>query len=175
MLRIADLVLMATLIAPAAVRADAPPPLPAPQGPPVLTVTGAIAVTNAGDAAVFDMAMLQSLGRAELGTSTPWTEGVQQFSGVPLYRLTERLGITEGLLFAKAINDYNAEIPIEDAAPGRAMIAWDMNGAPIPPRGQGPLWVIYPYDHATEFQSEVIYSRSIWQLDRIEVLPDEAP
>ncbi|WP_323041216.1 molybdopterin-dependent oxidoreductase [Gemmobacter sp.] len=175
MLRIANLAVIATLIAPAALRADAPPPLPSPQGPPVLTVTGTIAVTNAGDAAVFDLAMLQSLGSADLRTSTPWTEGVQQFSGLPLFRLTERLGITEGLLFAKAINDYNAEIPIKDAAPGRALIAWEMNGAPIPPRGQGPLWVIYPYDVSTEFQSEVIYSRSIWQLDRIEVLPDGAP
>lgn len=167
MLRIlALLVLLA-----AAVRADPPPALPAPQGPPVLTVTGRIAVTNAGGAAVFDMAMLQALGAEDLRTSTPWTEGPQRFRGLPLYRLTERLGVAEGLLFAQAINDYTAEIPIGDAAPGRALIAWEMNGAPIPLRGPGPLWVVYPFDDHAEFQSQVVYSRAIWQLDRIEVRP----
>ena len=37
-------------------------------------------------------------------------------------------------------------------------------------RDKGPLWIIYPYDQNTDYQTEVIYSRSIWQLDRIEVL-----
>ncbi len=152
-------------------RAGPPEPLPPPAGPPVLTVTGAIAVTNADGAAVFDMAMLQSLGAEEMRTSTPWTEGAQLFRGVPLHRLTERLGVAEGLLIAMAINDYNAEIPAEDARPGGAMIAWEMNGAPIPLRGPGPLWIVYPFDASTVYQTQVIFSRSVWQLDRIEVRP----
>lgn len=143
-------------------------PLPMPQGPVILTVTGDIAVTNTGDAAVFDMEMLQDLGSEVLRTSTPWTEGEQLFRGLPLHRLTERLGVTGKLLFAQAINDYTAEIPIEDAAPDRAMIAWEMNGAPIPLRGLGPLWMIYPFDQNSGFQSQVMFARSIWQLDRIE-------
>lgn len=173
MRRIATLALLAMLAAAAPLAADPPPPLPAPQGPPVLTVTGRIAVTNAEGAAVFDMAMLQALGAEELRTTTPWTEGPQVFRGVPLHKLTGRLGVSEGLLFAQAINDYNAEIPVTDAAPGRALIAWEMNGAPIPLRGQGPLWVVYPFDEHVEFQSQVVFSRSIWQLDRIEVRPAE--
>ncbi|RYH00603.1 oxidoreductase, partial [Salipiger sp. IMCC34102] len=36
-------------------------------------------------------------------------------------------------------------------------------------RDKGPLWIVYPYDDTPEYRSEVIYSRSIWQLDRIEV------
>jgi hypothetical protein len=36
-------------------------------------------------------------------------------------------------------------------------------------RDKGPLWVIYPYD-SDDYRSEVIYSRSIWQLDRLEVV-----
>jgi hypothetical protein len=31
--------------------------------------------------------------------------------------------------------------------------------------------VVYPYDMSTVYQSEVVYTRSVWQLDRIEVLP----
>ena len=37
-------------------------------------------------------------------------------------------------------------------------------------RDKGPLWLVYPYDADTAYQSEVIYARSVWQLDRIEVL-----
>jgi len=170
MLRIAPVALLAGLVlARAAACAELPDPLPMPKGEPVLTVTGSIGVRNTADAAVFDMAMLQGLGSSVIETSTPWTDGRQSFRGVPLYMLTDRLGVTEGMLFAQAVNDYNAEIPLEDAVPGRALIAWEMNGTPIPPRGQGPLWVIYPFDAAPEFQSEVIYSRAIWALDRIDV------
>ncbi|MDP5360810.1 MAG: oxidoreductase, partial [Paracoccaceae bacterium] len=35
---------------------------------------------------------------------------------------------------------------------------------------KGPLWVVYPYDMSADYRSEVIYYRSIWQLDRIEVV-----
>ncbi|WP_051294547.1 molybdopterin-dependent oxidoreductase [Gemmobacter nectariphilus] len=172
MLRIAPVALLAGLVlARSAASAETPDPLPVPTGAPVLTVTGSIGVHNAPDAAVFDMAMLQGLGSSLVETSTPWTAGRASFRGVPLYMLTDRLGVTEGMLFAQAVNDYSAEIPLEDAVPGRALVAWEMNGAPIPPRGQGPLWVIYPFDAAPEFQSEVIYSRAIWGLDRIEVRP----
>ena len=45
-----------------------------------------------------------------------------------------------------------------------------MNGDVMLVRNKGPLWVVYPYDENPEYRSEVIYSRSIWQLDRIEVI-----
>ena len=44
-----------------------------------------------------------------------------------------------------------------------------MNGEIMSLRDKGPLWVIYPYDQNAAYRSEVTYSRSIWQLDRIEV------
>jgi hypothetical protein len=35
-------------------------------------------------------------------------------------------------------------------------------------REKGPLWLVYPYDLNKAYQSETIYSRSIWQLVRID-------
>ena len=32
-----------------------------------------------------------------------------------------------------------------------------------------PLWLIYPYDHNQAYQAELIYSRSIWQLVRLDL------
>ena len=37
-------------------------------------------------------------------------------------------------------------------------------------REKGPIWVIYPYDHDADYRTDTIFSRSIWQLDRIDVL-----
>ncbi|MGR3607464.1 MAG: oxidoreductase, partial [Sulfitobacter sp.] len=36
-------------------------------------------------------------------------------------------------------------------------------------RGKGPLWIVYPYDNNPSYKTETIYSRSIWQMDRIAV------
>jgi hypothetical protein len=54
---------------------------------------------------------------------------------------------------------------------GGPIVAFARNGAPMPLRDKGPLWIVYPYDSNPDYQSELIYSRSIWQLDRIEVRP----
>ena len=43
------------------------------------------------------------------------------------------------------------------------------NGEPMSIRDKGPLWIIYPFDDNPDYQTEVIYSRSIWQLDQIHV------
>ena len=74
------------------------------------------------------------------------------------------------VLRARAINDYYVDIPVSDAIEGGPIIAYKMNGDVMLVRNKGPLWVVYPYDENPEYRSEVIYSRSIWQLDRIEVI-----
>lgn len=143
--------------------------LDAPSGDVVLTVSGAVPVTNEGDTAQFDMEMLRSLGETSFTTSTPWTEGQQTFTGVSLLALIEVLGIEGGTLAATAINDYAIDIPVSDAVEGGPIIAYLRNGEEMPIREKGPLWVVYPYDSSNEYSTEVIFSRSIWQLDRIVV------
>jgi len=149
----------------------APDALPVPDGDVVLTVTGDIAVANSPGAAQFDLGMLESLGPETIQTTTIWTDGVQVFTGVPLYRLLDRLGVTDGVLEARAINDYTAEIPLSDAVPGGPLIAWQRNADLMTVRDRGPLWIIYPYDSSGAFRTETHYSRSIWQLERINVHP----
>ncbi|MEC8574513.1 MAG: oxidoreductase, partial [Pseudomonadota bacterium] len=36
-------------------------------------------------------------------------------------------------------------------------------------RDKGPLWIVYPFDSDPAYQTEAIYSRSIWQLEEITV------
>lgn len=153
------------------VAATAAPALEAVKGDVILTVTGTIAQTNAEAAAQFDLAMLQALDPVTVETTTIWTDGVQTFVGVELATLLAVLGAEGRVLKASAINDYAVEIPVSDAVPGGPIIAYLSNGAPMSVRDKGPLWVIYPFDASPAYQTEEIYSRSIWQLDRIEVQP----
>lgn len=141
-----------------------------PTGDIILTVTGEIDVTNAEGALVFDYDALAALDAETFETTTIWTEGLNSFQGVSLKTLTDLLGTEEGTLLATAINDYTVEIPVSDAVEGGPIIAYLMNDKEMSVRDKGPLWVIYPYDSSADYRSEVVYSRSIWQLDRIEVV-----
>ena len=139
-----------------------------PENDVVLTASGELDVTNVDNTAQFDMDMLMALDSTIIETSTIWTDGVQEFEGVQLHVLLERLGVTSGTILATAINDYTIEIPVEDAVVDGPMIAYKLNQEFMSVRDKGPLWVVYPYDDNADYRSEVTYSRSIWQLDRIE-------
>ncbi|MGI9354843.1 MAG: molybdopterin-dependent oxidoreductase [Rhizobiaceae bacterium] len=145
--------------------------LDAPKGDVILTVSGEITGANASDSAQFDLELLQNLGSKTFKTSTIWTSGVQTFTGVQLVDLLHSMGVTKGTMRASAINDYSVDIPVSDAVDGGPIIAYEINGSPMSIRDKGPLWIVYPYDGFVEYKAEQIYSRSIWQLDRIEILP----
>ncbi|MBV7379844.1 molybdopterin-dependent oxidoreductase [Maritimibacter dapengensis] len=140
-----------------------------PTGDVVLSVTGNIAATNDGNAAIFDEDMLRALGETTFETTTIWTDGVQSFTGVSLKDLLDELGVDNGTLEARALNDYAVEIPVSDAVDGGPIVAYARNNNAMSIRDKGPLWIVYPYDSNDDYASETIYSRSIWQLDRIDV------
>ncbi len=146
-------------------------PLAPPSGEVILTVTGQIDRTNQNGAAALDLAQLAAMGMAEIKTSTIWTDGVQHFEGVPLATVLAAVGASGSALRVTALNEYAIDIPMTDAVPGGPLLAFRMNGVDLSPRDKGPIWLVYPYDKGGAFKQEVTYARSIWQLERIEVLP----
>ncbi|MBL8837049.1 MAG: molybdopterin-dependent oxidoreductase [Alphaproteobacteria bacterium] len=136
----------------------------------VLTVEGAIAGRNAGDRALFDMAMLLGMPQATLRTATPWTAGPQDFTGVLLRDLLAALGARGTALKARALNDYEVTIPIAEAGRYPVLLAHSRNGAPMSLRERGPLWIIYPLDDHAELRTPEFHSRMIWQLARLTVV-----
>jgi len=129
-----------------------------------------LTVTHDGQSLTFDRDALEALGTETIETSTIWTEGTHSFEGVSLARLMQEVGAQEGKLIATAVNDYSVDIPLSDAVEDGPLIAMKMDGAEMSLRDKGPLWVIYPYDANSDYRSEVVYSRSIWQLDRLEIV-----
>lgn len=139
--------------------------------PAAATAEVLLTLIGTGQPRQFERAELEAMPSATFTTTTSWTEGPQTFTGVPLADFLAGLGVTSGTLRAAAVNDYAVEIPVADAVPGGPIIAYARNGKSMSVRDKGPLWIVYPYDANPDYQSEVIYSRSIWQLDRIEVRP----
>ncbi len=122
-----------------------------------------------GHVRTFTLQDLSALHAVTFTTTTIWTEGEQTFTGVPLQELVSELGVADGTIVAHAINDYSVTIPVNEALAEGPIVAYLMNGEPMSVREKGPLWIVYPYSSSPEFQNEVIYSRSIWQLNRITV------
>lgn len=115
----------------------------------------------------YDLQALEALPQTSFSTSTIWTEGEQEFTGVLLSDLLSDAGITDGKIMATAINDYAVEIPLDEIDDIAPIVAYHLNGEPMSVRDKGPLWIVYPYDMSVDYQTETNYSRSIWQLDRI--------
>lgn len=143
--------------------------LAAPQGRPLLLFTGRIGQTNTPEGAAFDLAMLDALPQGRFFGETPWTKGDQLFTGPLGAALLDAVGATGSEMFVKALNDYSVTIPAADFRRWRVILATRRNGAPMPVRDKGPVWIIYPMDTEPSLRAEPIYHRSVWQVSRIEV------
>ncbi len=144
--------------------------LSAPVGPTILTVVGLDPALHPGGREEFDLAMLQALPQATIETTSVWTDGLHRFTGVPLAALAQHLKLTDANLRMHALNDYSVDMPLSETEPEVPILAYEMDGAAMPVRDKGPIWIIYPYDAGAQYRTDTIYTRSVWQLDQIEVL-----
>ena len=138
----------------------------APTGPVILTVTG-----PDGAEAVFDLDMLEALDQTVRVVETPWYDGAQEFSGPLLSDLMAHLDISGSELSVVAANDYAASMPWSDIEDYPVILATRHNGNTMSLRDKGPLFVIYPFDAHPELRNEVIFSRSVWQVQAVKVSP----
>jgi DMSO/TMAO reductase YedYZ molybdopterin-dependent catalytic subunit len=100
-------------------------------------------------------------GRARLDprpVSQPWLEeavGTAEWTGTPLRPLLEEAGIGQGaveVLFAGADRgvqggleqDYERSLPLDEALGEDVLLAWGMNGRPLPPQHGYPLRLVVP-------------------------------
>lgn len=143
-------------------------PLPAPDGPVILTISGNIKHHNGDGMARFDREMLEDLDWQQVRTFTSFTEGEQVFGGPRLDALLNRVGASGEHLHATAINDYTVAIPVGHAAAHDVLLAMDWNGEQMRIRTKGPIWVVYPLEEA-DAKAQKFDPEMIWQLDRIRI------
>ena len=141
----------------------------APTGPALLTISGEIGVTNQGNALVLDRHAFEAIPMTTVRTETPWTDGTVVFEGVPLKSLLDLAGANGKSIHAVALNDYAVDIPVEDAANPKVIVAYRMNGETMRIRDKGPLWLIYPLSDEPGLQNEGTHSKMIWQIKQLEI------
>jgi hypothetical protein len=135
----------------------------------MLTVSGKIDVANSAGAAKFDRAMLEGLGMVSFETTTPWYKGSVRFEGVPLAKLMAAVGASGDRIIVVSLNDYSVQIPMEDIKKYNVILALKRDGSYMPVSDKGPLFIVYPFDSDPELKSQKFYSRSAWQVARLEV------
>ena len=133
----------------------------------ILAISGQISETNKDGAAEFDRPMLEALGMETFTTTTPWYDGPVKFEGVRMSRLLDTVGATGTTVTAMALNDYSSEIPIEDFRKYPVILALKRDGAYMPVKDKGPLFIVYPYDSDPDLKHQRFYSRSAWQVARL--------
>lgn len=133
------------------------------QDPSALQVSGAD-----GEVVSLSIVDLAAMDQVTFTTSTIWTDNAVVFAGPALRTVLDAAGIEADTITLTALNDYAIEMPVPDT--DFPIVAITMDGTAMSVRDKGPWWIVFPYDSDSAYQTETVYSQSIWQLDRIEVL-----
>ena len=128
-----------------------------------------LTIESSSGTVVYDRSQLEEMGMVAIDTTTPWTEGVVHFEGVPLDKLLEAAGATGTVATVTALNDYSVDIPTSDFAQFGPILAIKRNGDYMPVSSQGPFFVIYPFDSNPVLQQQPYHGRAAWQVKSITV------
>lgn len=140
-----------------------------PAGKVILLLDGKVAEKNTTRGAAFDLTMLQNLPQRTFTTRTPWDKQPVTFTGPLLRDVLAAARASGSTLKAMALNDYQTSIPLADAQKFDVIVAHQINGAAIPVKTKGPLFIVYPFDTQAELQSTLYYERAVWQLKSITI------
>jgi hypothetical protein len=140
-----------------------------PTGPVLLSITGTLSRPNDNGAASFDLAQLAALPQHSFSTKTPWYPQPRKFTGVLFSDLLAAVGAKATIARAVALNDYRADMPVDDLVKHGAMVAYLLDDQPMPVREKGPLVIIFPFSDRPELRTAVHYSRAVWQLKGLEL------
>jgi hypothetical protein len=121
-------------------------PVPAPVGPPVLTVTGRIETTNGDGSLALDQQTVDALGRLRLTVYEPWVKQTLNFQGVWLSDVL-RLAHPDPAatsIHITALDDYQVDLNLADVLAGGVLLATrDGDGNPIPIEDGGPTRIVF--------------------------------
>jgi len=119
----------------------------------------------------FTLEDLRALPLTEFETSTVWTQGIDSYAGVLLLDLLHHIGHTpvRGAINVHALDGYSAGIDADLITEQAPLLSFLRNASPMSVRDQGPIWLIFPYDHNSAFRTESIYAKSVWQVRSLEV------
>jgi hypothetical protein len=146
-------------------------PIPAPTEEVILTISGDITVTNAGDTLQLDMPTLESLGLVEYTVEDPWLSEEVTYTGVLMSKLSEFVGASESAdnFHIEALDDYQVDLPFADIERWPILLATRSNGQYMAIENAGPTRIIFPYHSFKELDLEKHNDLWIWNIDSMQV------
>lgn len=144
--------------------------IPAPSQEVILTVSGNISVTNAGDTLQFDMRTLESLGLVEYTVDDPWLNATNTYTGVLMSDLRKFVGASEAAkaVHIVALDDYGVDISVQDMEKWPILLATRTNGEYMDVENSGPTRIIFPY-HNYSIDPIKYNDFWIWNLKSMEI------
>lgn len=105
-------------------------------------------------------------GQFSINTSTPWTDGISHFNGVPLKALLADVVPKFKKIIVKAHNDYTVTISSADLDNNDVILAWSLDGKKLSLRDKGPYWIVFDLDSLGEHGSQYL-NKMVWQVRSI--------
>ena len=143
-------------------------PIPAPEGKPVLTLTGKVTAANKDAAVLLDLDTLDRLGQVRVRLYEPWAKQTLEFRGVPLTDVLDVAGVPAdaATLHLTALDDYQVELKVTDVRAGGIFLATKASdGAALPIDRGGPTRIVFSDGVAAGANAD----QWIWSLKTIEV------
>jgi hypothetical protein len=142
--------------------------VPAPDSPPVLTLTGKIAETNGDKSLRFDPVTLDRLGLVGVTVYEPWVKRDLEFQGVWLADLLKvaQPEPSAQSIHLTALDDYQIDLTLADVMAGGILLATRTgDGSSIPIEDGGPTRIVF----VEGIPSGASADQWIWSLSMIDV------
>jgi len=140
----------------------------APQGKPMLTITGRIGATNGDRALRLDQTELDKLGLLEMSVNDPWAKQRIALQGMWLRDLVDMARPDAGATSLRlvALDDYQTDLTLADVRDQSIFLATRTgDGTALPIEDGGPTRIVFADGLADRFSPDMW----IWNIETIEV------
>lgn len=127
-----------------------------------------LTIEQDGQRIVLSRADLEAYPQISIDTVTPYTEGINRYTGPYLKAVLSDAGVSSETFKMRALNDYVVTVQARELDDIEPIIALEMNGEPMSVRNKGPLWVMLPLSEQPRLDKAPYHRLMIWQLSHIE-------
>ncbi|MBO0213397.1 molybdopterin-dependent oxidoreductase [Vibrio sp. Vb2880] len=101
-------------------------------------------------------------------THVPWLTEPHTFTGFTLTDLLKYLKVENAESVSLiALNDYAANIAIDDVQQYNPIVAYFLDGKPMRVRDKGPFWLVYNLSAYPQIDEPMHYTQMVWQIKEI--------
>ena len=127
-------------------------------------------VTETGDRKTWSWAELMQLPGEEITTDihcvTKWSKLGTHWRGVSIDTLLSDTESSADYVMAHSYGGYSSNVPLEDLSDGKAWVAYEYEGEPIPPEHGGPARLLVPH---------LYFWKSAKWLRELQLMPADEP